>query len=76
MNARRYVVPAALRPAMFVPGQAPGRREPARVSAAAFPAAGLPVPAHAAQRYPSDYIATRHGSSESRTRSSAADRAV
>jgi hypothetical protein len=50
MNARRYVVPAALRSAMFVPGQAAGRREPARVSAAAFTAAGLPVPAHAAQR--------------------------
>jgi hypothetical protein len=50
MNARRYVVPAALRSAMFVPGQALGRREPARVSAAAFTAAGLPVPTHAAQR--------------------------
>jgi hypothetical protein len=50
MNARRYVVPAVLRSAMFVPGQAPGRREPARVSAAAFTAAGLPVPAHPAQR--------------------------
>ncbi len=50
MNARRYVVPVALRSAMFVPGQAPGRREPARVSAAAFTAAGLPVPADRAQR--------------------------
>jgi hypothetical protein len=35
---------------MFVPGQAPGRRQPARVSAAAFKSAGLPVPAHPAQR--------------------------
>jgi hypothetical protein len=50
MNARRYVVPAVLRSAMFVPGQAPGRREPARVSAAAFTSAGLPVPADRAQR--------------------------
>jgi hypothetical protein len=50
MNARDYVVPAVLRSAMFVPGQAPGRREPARVSAAAFTAAGLPVPADRAQR--------------------------
>jgi hypothetical protein len=50
MNARRYVVPAALRSAMFVPGQALGRREPARVSPAAFTAAGLPVPEHPAQR--------------------------
>jgi hypothetical protein len=50
MNARRYVVPVALRSAMFVPGQAPGRRQPARVSAAAFTAAGLPVPEHPAQR--------------------------
>jgi hypothetical protein len=50
MSARRYVIPAALRSAMFVPGQAPGRREPARVTAGAFTAAGLPVPAHPAQR--------------------------
>jgi hypothetical protein len=50
MNARGYVVPAVLRSAMFVPGQAPGRREPARVTAGAFTAAGLPVPAHSAQR--------------------------
>jgi hypothetical protein len=50
MNARGYVVPAVLRSAMFVPGQAAGHREPARVSAAAFTAAGLPVPAHPAQR--------------------------
>jgi hypothetical protein len=50
MNARKYVVPAALRGAMFVPRQAPGRREPARVTAGAFTAAGLPVPEHLAQR--------------------------
>jgi hypothetical protein len=35
---------------MFVPWQAPGRREPARVSARAFQAAGLPVPEHPGQR--------------------------
>jgi hypothetical protein len=45
-----YVVPALLRGAMFVPWQAPGRREPARVSAGAFRAAGLPVPEHLGQR--------------------------
>ena len=39
-----------LREAMFVPWQAPGRREPARVTAGAFTAAGLPVPEHPAQR--------------------------
>jgi hypothetical protein len=50
MNATRYVVPAVLRSAMFVPRQAPGRREPARVTQAAFRAAGLPVPGHPAQR--------------------------
>jgi hypothetical protein len=50
MNARQYVVPAALREARFVPRQAPGRREPARVSAGAFTAAGLPVPACPGQR--------------------------
>ena len=50
MNAAEYVVPAVLRGAMFVPGQAPGRREPARVTAGAFRAAGLPVPRHPAQR--------------------------
>jgi hypothetical protein len=48
--AAGYVVPAVLRGAMFVPWQAPGRREPARVSAGAFRAAGLPVPGHPAQR--------------------------
>ena len=48
--AARYVVPAVLRGAMFVPWQAPGRREPARVSAGAFRAAGLPVPEHPGQR--------------------------
>jgi hypothetical protein len=47
---RKYVVPAALRGAMFVPWQAPGRREPARVTAGAFMAAGLPVPEHRSQR--------------------------
>ena len=43
-------MPAVLRGAMFVPGQAPGRREPARVTPGAFRAAGLPVPGHPAQR--------------------------
>ena len=41
---------AVLRGAMFVPWHAPGRREPARVSAGAFTAAGLPVPGHRGQR--------------------------
>ena len=50
MSARVYVVPPALRGAMFVPRQAPGRREPTRVSAGAFAAAGLPVPTHPGQR--------------------------
>jgi hypothetical protein len=50
MNASEYVVPAVLRGAMFVPGQAPGRREPARVTPGAFRTAGLPVPGHPAQR--------------------------
>ena len=50
MNAAEYVVPAVLRGAMFVPRQAAGRREPARVAPAAFIAAGLPVPGHRAQR--------------------------
>ena len=50
MSAREFVVPAVLRGAMFVPWQAPGRREPARVSAGAFQAAGLPVPARPGQR--------------------------
>jgi len=50
MNAEEYVVPAVLRGAMFVPRQAPGRREPARVTAGAFITAGLPVPGHPAQR--------------------------
>ena len=50
MNAAEYVVPAVLRGAMFVPGQAPGRREPARVTPGAFRAAGLPVPGRPAQR--------------------------
>ena len=48
--AAGYVVPAVLRGAMFVPWQAPGRREPARVSAGAFRAAGLPVPEYPGQR--------------------------
>ena len=43
-------MPSALRGAMFVPWQAPGRRAPARVSAGAFQAAGLPVPEHVGQR--------------------------
>src|SRR5262252_3296948 len=49
-RARKYVVPAVLRGATFVPWQAPGRREPARVTAGAFTAAGLPVPEHHGQR--------------------------
>ena len=49
-NAPEYVVPAVLRGGMFVPRQAPGRREPARVTSGAFIAAGLPVPEHRAQR--------------------------
>ena len=44
------VVPAVLRAATFVPWQAPGRRQPARVTAGAFKASGLPVPEHPAQR--------------------------
>jgi hypothetical protein len=50
MDAAEYVVPAVLREAMFVPGQAAGRPGPARVTAGAFRAAGLPVPGHRAQR--------------------------
>ncbi len=50
MSATQYVVPAVLHGAMFVPRQAPGRREPARVTMGAFKAAGLPVPGHPAQR--------------------------
>jgi len=48
--AAGYVVPAVLREAMFVPWQAPGGRQPARVSAGAFTAAGLPVPERSGQR--------------------------
>jgi hypothetical protein len=44
-----YVVPAMLRGAMFVPRQAAGRGEPARVTSGAFKAAGLPLPEHPAQ---------------------------
>lgn len=44
-----FTVPAVLRSARFVPRQAPGRRQPARVTAGAFRAAGLPVPDHPAQ---------------------------
>ena len=50
MNATQCVMPAVLRGAMFVPRQAAGRREPARVTPGAFKAAGLPVPEHPAQR--------------------------
>ena len=46
MNATQCVVSAVLRGAMFVPRQAAGRREPARVTPGAFKAAGLPVPEH------------------------------
>jgi hypothetical protein len=45
-----YVVPAALRGARFVPRQAPGRREPLRVTASAFRARGLDVPQDRARR--------------------------
>jgi hypothetical protein len=44
-----YVVPGALRGARFVPRQAPGRREPLRVTASAFRARGLEVPEDRAQ---------------------------
>src|SRR5215470_18980630 len=47
---RQYAVPTVLRGATFVPWQAPGRRQPARVTAGAFRAAGLPVPGHPAQQ--------------------------
>jgi hypothetical protein len=49
-DPRQYVVPAVLRRALLVPWQAPGRREPVRVTPGAFTAAGLPVPEHPAQR--------------------------
>jgi hypothetical protein len=49
VTGREPVIPAVLRPARFVPRQAPGRREPARVTAGAFRAAGLPVPETAGQ---------------------------
>jgi hypothetical protein len=39
-----FAIPDALRTARFVPRQAPGRREPARVTTGAFRAAGLAVP--------------------------------
>jgi hypothetical protein len=39
-----YAVPLALRSARYVPRQAPGRREPLRVTASAFRARGLEVP--------------------------------
>jgi hypothetical protein len=44
MSAPGYAVPPVLRGARFVPRQQPGRREPMRVTAGAFAAAGLPVP--------------------------------
>jgi hypothetical protein len=50
VSADGYAVPAALRNARFVPRQAPGRREPARVTAGAFRARGLPVPEYPAQQ--------------------------
>ena len=40
MDAAEYVVPAVLREAMFVPGQAPGRHGPAQVTPGASRAAG------------------------------------
>lgn len=49
MRAPGYVVPSVLRTARFVPRQSPGRREPARVTAGAFRAMGLPVPEQPAQ---------------------------
>jgi hypothetical protein len=45
-----YAVPPVLRGARFVPRQAPGRREPLRVTASAFTARGLEVPEDRAQR--------------------------
>jgi hypothetical protein len=47
--AEEYVVPSALRGARFVPRQAPGRREPLRVTAGAFGALGMGVPEDRAQ---------------------------
>ena len=44
MNGDQFAVPEVLRSARFVPRQAPGRREPARVTRGAFTARGLPVP--------------------------------
>lgn len=49
-DAQAFVVPAVLRTARFVPRQAPGRRQPARVTPGAFRAAGLPVPENPAQQ--------------------------
>ena len=44
MSSDGFVVPVVLRGAMLVPRQAPGRRQPARVTAGAFRSAGLAVP--------------------------------
>jgi len=46
VSGDELVVPEVVRDAMFVPRQAPGHRQPARVTAGAFRAAGLPVPEH------------------------------
>jgi hypothetical protein len=44
VSGDEYAVPELLRAARFVPRQAPGRREPARVTSGAFRARGVPVP--------------------------------
>ena len=49
MTGDGFAVTEALRGMMFVPREAAGRRQPARVTAGAFRAAGLPVPEHPEQ---------------------------
>ncbi len=44
MTGQEFVIPDVLRAARLVPREKPGRREPLRVTAGAFTAAGLPVP--------------------------------
>jgi hypothetical protein len=50
MSAREYLTPALLREAVFVRWQAPGRREPARVSGGAIAAASLSRAEYPGQR--------------------------